>query len=301
MINFMSRARAVLQIRTGFVAFATGCVGLAYAIATSATINPLIMFLFLSASFAVNVVANIANGIAGASKEDNLKTINDEYKGKNGLVTGKTTKLDAYIALLLFTAYTIGAGLLIVILTHSIAFLAVGMLAVAVAMLYSFGPIAFTNYPISEIISGFFCGFITTLCAAMLNGVQLSLPLFLLAISTWILVAMLMLVNNLCDIEKDRNHRTTLPMVVGEKIAIKLFPIGMSIVGFAGLIAILSVGHNLLALAYIILNTLLFTRLFFQSLITVGVAISGNKGKYIPLYLRYYYRTIILLCIALII
>lgn len=300
MTNFFKRTQAVLQVRTGFVAVATSILGLSYSIGSNLDIKWLVMVLFITAAFAINITTNIANGISGAHKEDTLDTINDDYVGKNGLVTGKTKRRDAYLALFVFTAYTIGAGLLICILERSVLFFLIGISAVLVALGYSLGPKPLTNYPLSEIISGFYCGFIPVTIIPMFNGATINSEILMLGIIAWITVGMLMMVNNVCDIEKDTGHRTTFPILVGANTTIKLFAVDAIIVGILGMFVILAVSLKFLALVFVAMNILFFNKWFYAKLQKDGLDIERNKGIYIPSYLKYYYRTLGLLSIILI-
>lgn len=301
MLEFIKRMQAVLQIRTGFVAVATSVLGLAYSIGIGLEIKWLIMILFITAAFAINIVTNIANGIAGANQEDTLETINDNYRGKNGLVTGRTKMSDAYIALLIFTLYTIGAGLLIVILQRAFWFLAVGIISVLVAIIYSMGPKPLTNYPLTELISGLFCGFLPTQLVIIFNGGEINLSTISLSLLSLTIVGMLMLVNNTCDIQKDLNYRLTLAHLLGEGGCIKLFKLLISFVSLLGLITLMLEEKLVLALIFVLVNFILFQIRFFKIFTEKGTKIIGNKGKYIPRYLKYYYQITIILSILLII
>lgn len=295
-MNLLKRMHAILQIRTGFVAVATSMVGLAYSISIGLEVRWFIMFLFFTAAFAVNIVTNIANGIVGATREDNLHTINDSYKGKNGLVTGVTTHRDAYIALALFTGYTIGAGMLIVLLTKSLIFFGIGIVSVFIALIYSFGPKPLTDYPVTELISGFFCGTLPTVLVVYFNGGAIGLRVIGLGLVSLILVGQLMLTNNMCDIEKDRNHRKTLAHLVEPKQFMWMYLfINMS----AGIIAMFAIPDVQVGFVFWITSGLYFNRLYLFKVKNLGMDFSGNKGIYIPLYLQYYYQVIAALCICL--
>ncbi len=294
-MNFFKRMQAVLQIRTGFVAVATSVIGLIYSIKLELDVNWLVMILFITSAFAVNIVTNIANGIAGASREDTLETINDEYVGKNGLVTGITSHKDAYIALGLFTGYTIASGLLIVLLTKAIWFLLIGIVSVVIALVYSLGPKPLTDYPVTEVVSGIFCGALPTMLVVIFNGSDLTVNLMLLAIISLLLVAMLMLTNNMCDVEKDRGHRKTIAHLISQKRLTQFYlMINLTISGL-GLIVL----SLLSGIVFVVINTLLFITVFYKPLNQQGVDFKGNKGFYIPKYLKYYYRIITILCILL--
>ncbi len=300
-MDFIKRMYAVLQIRTGFVAVATSMIGLAYSIGQGMDIRWIVMSLFISAAFAVNIVTNIANGIAGVKKEDNLTTINDHYRGKNGLVTGHTKLSDAYLALAIFTIYTIGAGLLVVLLTRAVWFLLVGILSVFVAIIYSMGPKPLTNYPVTELISGLFCGFIPTVSVIVFNGGIIDMPTIMCGIISWIMVGLLMLTNNACDVEKDRNHRVTLGHVFSERGIFKLYITCNIAVSICGIFLFELIGSLNLAMFFAVVNVLVFKYQFFNKFTRIGTKVVGNKGIFIPRYLAYYYQTICILCILLII
>lgn len=296
-MSFLKRMQAVLQIRTGFVAVATSVIGLVYALKLGLEIDWFVMFLFITSAFAVNIVTNIANGIAGVTREDTLETINDQYVGKNGLVTGVTSRKDAYIALALFTGYTIGSGLLIVFLTKAVWFLLIGIVSVFIALVYSLGPKPLTDYPVTEVVSGIFCGSLPTMLIVMFNGGTITIQLILLAIVSLLLVAMLMLTNNMCDVEKDRGHRKTIAHLMSQKQLTSFYLVINIVIS----ILVLFVLPVVSAIVFAVINTLLFTKIFYNLLKQRGVEFKGNKGFYIPRYLKYYYRTIAILCILILI
>lgn len=295
-MNLFKRMHAVLQIRTGFVAVATSGIGLAYAMSIGLEIKWFIMFLFITAAFAVNIVTNIANGIVGANREDNVYTINDDYKGKNGLVTGVTKNVDAYIALALFTGYTIVCGLLIVILTKSIVFLLIGILSVFIALIYSFGPKPLTDYPVTEVVSGFFCGTLPTVLVIYFNGGHIDYHVLILGVISLLLVAGLMLTNNMCDVEKDKGHRKTLGHVFTANQLVKLYLV-VNIIN--SVLVFLLTTSIFVTIVFAIINLGLLKVHFYNELKTRGTNFKGNKGVYIPRYLKYYYQASILLCLCL--
>lgn len=296
-MNFVKRIQAVLQVRTGFVAVATSVIGLIYSLKLGLDIDWFVMFLFITAAFAINIVTNIANGIAGASREDNLETINDTYIGKNGLVTGVTTHKDAFIALALFTGYTIASGMIIVIWTKAIWFLVIGIVSVFIALIYSLGPKPLTDYPVTEFVSGFFCGLLPTLLVIIFNGGVITTKVISLSIVSLLLVAMLMLTNNMCDIEKDRNHRRTIAHVLShDQVVLLYLLINISISSLT-----IVVFPWWLAIVFTLVNGLLFIHIFYKHLRSRGTQFVGNKGFYIPRYLKYYYQVIAVLCIMLLV
>lgn len=190
--------------------------------------------------------------------------------------------------------------MLICILELSIVFLLIGISAVLVALGYSLGPKPLTNYPLSEIISGFYCGFIPATIIPIFNGATMNSEILMLGLVAWITVGMLMMVNNVCDIEKDTGHRTSLPMLVGANTTIKLFVVDVIIIGILGMFVILAVSLKFLALVFVAMNILFFNKWFYAKLQKDGLDIKRNKGIYIPNYLKYYYRTLGLLSIILI-
>ena len=158
-------------------------------------------------------------------------TLNDYQDFKSGLDTKETVldKTDASIVyneinprdalvfarILLAVAGVLG---LVVVLLSSWWLLLLGLVAALAVMLYSAGPKPLSGLPLGELVSGGVMGGIIT-CATFYAMTLTFSPLVLLvALIPIIAIAQIMLTNNTCDIERDREAgRKTLPSLMGFK------------------------------------------------------------------------------------
>ena len=119
-----------------------------------------------------------------------------------------------------------------------------GAISFGIGILYSFGPVPISRTPLGELASGLTMGLIITFLATYIHVFQgdlLSLSLsggnlliamnltgiisiLFVALPAVVGIANIMLANNLCDIEDDReNRRYTLPIYIGREKGLLLF------------------------------------------------------------------------------
>ena len=104
--------------------------------------------------------------------------------------------------------------------------LGIGCIGGIVVLLYSGGPFPISYLPIGEIISGFVMGILIPLGVAAVSDGKLHNEIFLYALPLMIGIALIMMTNNGCDIEKDlRAKRYTLPVLLGRKNTKNLYHI----------------------------------------------------------------------------
>ena len=98
---------------------------------------------------------------------------------------------------------------------------AVGGLTV---LLYSGGPLPVSSLPIGEVVSGTVMGGLIPLGAAACADERLHPEVFLYSLPCIIGIALIMMSNNGCDIEKDRRAgRNTLPSILGRERTLKVY------------------------------------------------------------------------------
>ncbi|EYE89365.1 1,4-dihydroxy-2-naphthoate prenyltransferase [Fervidicella metallireducens AeB] len=144
------------------------------------------------------------------------------------------------ISLLLLCAVTFG---FLLYLNTNILVLILGVISFAVGIFYTYGPLPISRMPLGEVFSGIFMGFVIVFLAVYINAgeglmnleyingiLTLNMNLkeiiyiFLYSVPTINCIANVMLANNICDIEDDKeNKRYTLPIYVGKENALKIF------------------------------------------------------------------------------
>ena len=104
--------------------------------------------------------------------------------------------------------------------------LGIGCIGGIVVLLYSGGPFPISYLPIGEIISGFVMGILIPLGVAAVSDGKLHNEIFLYALPLMIGIALIMMTNNGCDIEKDlQSKRYTLAVLLGRKNTKNLYHI----------------------------------------------------------------------------
>ena len=96
--------------------------------------------------------------------------------------------------------------------------LGIGYIGGAVILLYSGGPLPISYLPIGEIVSGFVMGILIPLGVASVSDGRFHSEIFLYAFPLMIGIALIMMTNNGCDIEKDTlANRQTLAVILGRR------------------------------------------------------------------------------------
>ena len=96
--------------------------------------------------------------------------------------------------------------------------LGIGCIGGAVILLYSGGPLPISYLPIGEIVSGFVMGILIPLGVSSVSDGKFHSEILLYALPLMIGIALIMMTNNGCDIEKDTNaKRHTLAVILGRQ------------------------------------------------------------------------------------
>ena len=170
-----------------------------------------------------------------------VNTFNDYYDFKQG-TDSKEDALDASDAVLLYNdiapgqALMLGIGFLAAaallaiypVMQGGLPVLVIGLIGALVILLYSAGPFPLSHLPLGELVSGFVMGSLIPLgCYTALTGI-LRLSVMLDTLPVAYAIAMIMLTNNTCDVEKDvAAGRKTLPALLGRKRSVILYRILM--------------------------------------------------------------------------
>lgn len=176
---------------------------------------------------------------------DNKRAIHKEgynYESHNAIIRdGLTEPIVIRTIIMLFVVGGI-SGLVLVSLTD-IVVLFIGLIGAFVGITYSYGPVPISRTPLGEIFSGVIMGgfiFFVTVYVQIYDGGYIMLfisdGIFIMnldikelviigvvSIPLILLIANIMLANNICDIEEDViNKRYTLPYYIGKKWALVL-------------------------------------------------------------------------------
>lgn len=200
-----------------------------------------LLALFFISMLCIDMATTAMNHFSDSKRAINKSGYNYESHNAVNKYDISLLKVKSVIGILLLMGAT--AGLFLFIKTD-LVILFVGILAFAVGILYSNGPIPISSIPLGEIVSGLMMGgmifFVTVYIQVydlghiiyQLNGFQFSisvdlLELLVIALASGPLVLMIsniMLSNNLCDLEDDIiNKRYTLPYYAGKKLGLLIY------------------------------------------------------------------------------
>jgi 1,4-dihydroxy-2-naphthoate octaprenyltransferase len=202
------------------------------------TINFIVMFVSL---LCIDMDTTIINNYIDYKRA--IKKHGYGYEEHNAIVRYniKESHVVSVIGILLIIA--MGFGVILYLRTNIIVLL-LGALSFFIGVIYSFGPIPISRTPLGELLSGIFMGGIILFIAIYIHVIDKNIIniaiverninisfdfkemilMILLSIPTISGIANIMLANNICDREDDiENRRYTLPVYVGNKLALKIF------------------------------------------------------------------------------
>lgn len=156
-----------------------------------------------------NVINDYSDYISGL---DTLDTVYDREGSVlvfDGIPLIQVKKLMVYLVVsTLFPAlYLLFHGGIIVAVVGIIGFL--------VAYFYSAGPLPISKTFLGELVSGFTMGGLITWLAYYVQSGYIDKDIVLISIPLIIYIGSILLTNGLCDIEKDRATRVTIPILMG--------------------------------------------------------------------------------------
>lgn len=203
----------LIDIRTKIVSVSSLLVGTAYAMHLTREFSPGLFLLMLVATLLVDM------GTTG---------FNSYYDFINGVDTPESDverwkalvqrRIDPAFALRLAWMLFGGAAVLGLMIGMLVDWriVAVGAASMAIALLYSGGPLPIAKLPIGEPVAGGMLGSVLVATAAYVQHPVLEPALGWLGLPSTVLIATILSVNNACDIEGDgRAGRRTLAVVVG--------------------------------------------------------------------------------------
>lgn len=205
----------------------------------SAALTPVLLAIALAAvqHYPVSVLDSFVLACISVLMQASVNTFNNYYDYKRGNDTlehnieySNTEIIHENVELkqvfwlaigLLVAAFVLGAYVIWIAGWFPLAVAAVGALVVVT---YSAGWISTSYLPVGEIISGFTMGSLIPLASfQVLTGV-VDFHVLLISAPIAIGIALIMMANNICDIERDTEvGRKTLPIVIGRARAVKMY------------------------------------------------------------------------------
>lgn len=166
----------------------------------------------------VNTLNDYVDFIKGNDTENDNVEENDAVLVYNNINPKHVLKLGIF--------YLILGGILggAVCINSGFAPFAVGIFGALTVVLYSGGPFAVSALPIGEIVSGFVMGMLIPLGVAAASDGKFHFEIFFYSLPFFLGIALIMMSNNGCDIEKDlKGKRYTLAVLLGREKIKKLY------------------------------------------------------------------------------
>ena len=167
---------------------------------------------------AVNTLNDYMDFIKGTDSEQDVLEEADAVLIYGGIAPASALRLGlAFLAAGILLGLTSG-------LWQGLLPLGIGLIGVLVIALYSCGPHPISYLPIGELISGFVMGGLIPLGVCACADGRLHMEVLPASIPFILGIAMIMLCNNGCDIEKDMQAgRSTFPAMVGRQRALTVY------------------------------------------------------------------------------
>ncbi len=239
-ITFKSFLRLV-ELPTKVASVIPFLLGTVYSIYTYGEFNFTNFILMFLSLISIDMVTTAINNYMDYKKA--IKTQGFNYEEHNAIVAFGLKETTVLLTIFILLASGIVFGILLFLNTNIIILL-LGAISFGIGILYSFGPVPISRTPLGELASGLTMGLIITFLATYIHVFQgdlLSLSLsggslliamnltgiisiLFVALPAVVGIANIMLANNLCDIEDDReNRRYTLPIYIGREKGLLLF------------------------------------------------------------------------------
>ena len=231
----------LVEIQTKVASVTPFLFGVLYTLYRFHTLKPMLLLFFFISMLTFDMFTTALNNYQDWKRAEKKSGYN--YENHNAIVKYNLTEKNVIFILLSLFAMAVLFGFL-TFLNADIMVLLLGAASFLVGILYSAGPLPLSRTPLGEIFSGFFMGFILPFLAIYISlfnmapigfsldnailtfslSLDILLPITLVLVPTMLMIANIMLANNICDREDDiANKRFTLPVYVGTKKAIFIF------------------------------------------------------------------------------
>lgn len=266
----------VVEIQTKLASVLPFLFTTTFLILNQVQLNYFDLVIFFIAMLAFDMAVTLINTIYGLKKEE-VNTKDHEQLDTMISAISVNVNLNYYIlAFLMIVAITLGFYLM---LSSSIMFILLSILVFLIGVTYSFGPLPTCQTPLGEILSGTAMGLLLPFLIIenqthfiSLNFINLNLvKLGFVFIPLAFLIAAIMLVNNIVDLDADiKNNRRTIVYYLGKNKALFCYKL-------------LYVGTILVICLNILLSTMPILALIIVPIILKVIKEpSNNLKKFIP-------------------
>ncbi len=210
----------IVDIRTKIVSLSSLAIGTSYAVYLTHAFSPGLFVLMLLATLCVDMGTTGFNSYYDfLHGVDTVET--DVEKWKALVQRGIDPAVALRISWLLFAlAALLGLALGALVDWRIVV---VGAACMAVALLYSGGPLPISRLPVGELFAGGLLGLVLIAVAAFVQSRSLDPRIWWLGVPSSTLIATILSVNNACDVDGDRKAgRRTLAVVLGREKAARM-------------------------------------------------------------------------------
>lgn len=225
----------------------------------AASIMPVLMAIAFSCArgYAVSVVASLVLLAIAILLQSAVNTINDYFdyvKGSDSaddnvevddavLVYNNIRPQSARNLAIAFVAVALALGIYCIWLAGWVP-LAIALVGIVTIFLYSGGTTPVSYLPIGEAVSGLVMGMLITFASSVVLTRTVEWLVLVWSVPLVIGIALIMLTNNTCDIEKDvPAKRRTLPVLLGRVQAVRLYQ-GLVIAWLACIVLIVAIWYT---------------------------------------------------------
>ncbi|MEP7183329.1 MAG: prenyltransferase [Betaproteobacteria bacterium] len=210
----------IVDIRTKIVSMSSLVIGTAYAVWLTRSFSPGVFAAMLLATLCVDMGTTGFNSyydfLHGVDAVDT-----DVEKSKALVQRGIDPAVALRISWLLFALAAVFGLVLGALVNWPIV--AVGAACMAVALLYSGGPLPISRFPVGEFFAGGLLGIVLIAVAVFVQSRSVDTRTLWLGLPSGTLIATILSVNNACDIDGDaRAGRRTLAIVLGRARAARM-------------------------------------------------------------------------------
>jgi 1,4-dihydroxy-2-naphthoate octaprenyltransferase len=210
----------IVEIRTKIISMGTFTAGVLYAAANEGVFSLERFLLMAAAVLFVDMGTTGFNSYFDFIHGTDTKEYNLE-RDKVLVHDGVEARTALLISLTLFGL----AGVIGIILAYMTSFylLVAGAVSMAVGFLYTGGPLPISRTPLGELFAGGFLGSVLFIITYYVLSLKLRSELFIASIPFLLLIALILTVNNTCDIKADKAAgRKTLSILITKRRAVPL-------------------------------------------------------------------------------
>ncbi len=211
---------AILAPNTWSASIIPVLMGTIYSLYRGASLQINLFLAILLSAVGIQCFANITNDyfdfIEGVDTSETIYDREGSILVSDGVPLPEVRKLMLTTLILTFLPATY------LLLQRGAVVAVIGGIGLLVALLYSAGPMPISKTFLGEVFSGFTMGGLITWLAYHIQRGVMDMDIVLISIPIMIYIGSILLTNGLCDIEKDRGTRVTLPILLGRSRSILL-------------------------------------------------------------------------------